>query len=85
MSYKRKSEDKKRYKKLYYKTNNGYPPAVYFKYWVKKPHLVRFWKSQGKNSCYAFCKKYARKKARNYANRNGFYEKKIVDPMYMAW
>ena len=83
MSYKRKQQEKKRYQKLYNSNGHGYPQPIWWD--SKKGCWVRLWKSDGKTSCYAWAKKYSRKKARCRAKRTNTYTKKVADPMYIAW
>lgn len=84
MSYKRKQEEKKRYRRLE-KQVQSYPPAVFYTYWRSNPHWRRYWKSQGRKSCWASNKRYARRKARVAAKRTDVYTNKICDPWYMTW
>lgn len=85
MSYQRKREDIRRYKKLKANHGDSYPPPVWYAYWRENPHWVRYSKSQGKKSFYAWAKRYARKKARVHMKRTGVYTNKHVDPVYMTW
>ena len=84
MSYKRKQEEKKRYKRML-QSNPGYPPPVFYTYWRSRPHWKRFWKSQGRTSSWASNKKWARRKARLMAKRTDIYTNKVADPWYMTW
>ena len=83
MSYKRKQQEKKRYRSLHNRMSGGYPQPVWWN--KKKGCWVRYWKSEGKNSCYAWAKKYSRKKIRCKTKRTNVYTKKVSDPMYIAW
>jgi hypothetical protein len=85
MSYRRKQEDVKRYKQLRANMSRGYPQPVWYAYWRTNPHWVRYTKSQGKKSCYAWAKRYARKKARLHMKRTDVYTNKVADPCYIAW
>ena len=84
MSYKRRREDVKRYKRLEKETNNGWPCYAY----KHNGHWKRYWKSDGKNSLYASLKKYSRRLSRRIYNRN-LGDKtpysKIYDPYWNLW
>lgn len=83
MSYKRKEQERKRYRRLFNRMSGGYPQPIW---WDKdKGCWVRIWKSKGKGSCYAWAKKYSRNKARCRAKRTDVYTKKAADPYYIAW
>ena len=84
MSYQRKQEEKKRYRKLV-KQDPGYPQPVFYTYYRSNPHWKRYWKSQGRTSAWAWNKKYARRKARLMAKRTDIYTNKVADPWYMTW
>lgn len=65
MSYKRKQGDNKRYRRLYKTACNGYPWPIWEESKPnKKKYFVRYWKSDGKNSCWAWNKKYGRRHVR---------------------
>lgn len=84
MSYQRRREDIKRYKRLERETNNGWPQFAY----KKNGHWTRYWKSEGRNSIYANLKKHSRRRSRRVYSRNMGEKipyKKIYDPYWNLW
>jgi len=83
MSYSRKQFDKKKLKKLAEENSAWSGGGSYYS--ERKGRYIRFWKSHGKNSIYAIYKKRARKKARKYLAKNGFWTKKADDLWWNVW
>ena len=82
MSYNRKQFDKRKLKKLASKCS-GWCGGSYYN--ERKGCYIRFWKSQGKNSIYAFFKRESRRKARRYFKKYGFWSKKSDDLWWNVW
>lgn len=84
MSYQRRREDVKRYKRLRRETDNGWPCYAY----IHNGHWKRYWKSDGRHSLYANLKKRSRRKSRRLYNRNLGDRTpygKIDDPVWDLW
>lgn len=87
MSYKRKLGDKKRLKKITLDYGAGWPSGAdeVTSRSGKKTYLKRYWKSEGKDSCWAWNKKYARKVCRRFWKEKGYYTKKAYDLWWNVW
>ena len=87
MSYQRKLGDKKRLKKITMDLGGGWPAGAYeaTSRNGKKTYLKRYWKSEGKESSWAWNKKYARKVCRKFLKKNDFYTKKAYDLWWSVW
>lgn len=85
MSYQRKKEDNKRLKKL--AETKWWPAGAYetSKPHTNKKYYKRCWKSQGKNSCWAWNKKYAHRVYRRFIKKNEYYSKKAYDLWWSVW
>ena len=83
MSYSRKQFDNHKFKKLAKESCNGWKGGCWYSQY--RGHYVRFYKSRGRTSRYAYCKKYARKRMRHFANKNGWYSKKEYDLIWTCW
>ena len=83
-SYIRKQEDNKRLRKM---VDYGWWPSGAYESQKpnKKPYLKRYWKSQGKKSCWAWNKKQSHRKYRQFIKKNGFYSKKAYDLWWSVW
>lgn len=77
--YYRKQEDKKRLEKIL-QEHTGWPTGAYYREREgQRKYLKRYWKSQGKNSCWAYNKKYSHKVYRKFIKKNDYYTKKAYD------
>ena len=82
MNYKSKQFEKRKLKKLA-EESPWWSGGSYYN--ERKGRYIRYWKSTGKNSLWATCKKYARKKARLYLKKYGVYTKKADDLWWNVW
>lgn len=82
MSYNRKQFDKKKLKKLADEHANWFGGSYYNE---DKKRYVHIWKSGGKKSFWAVCKRIARRKARLFLKRHDYYSKQADDLWWNVW
>jgi len=82
MSYSRKQFDNHKLKKLA-KESTWWSGGSYYN--ERKGRYIRYWKSTGKNSYWAVCKRIARRKARLFLKRHDYYIKQADDLWWNVW
>jgi len=82
MNYASKAKENAKLKKLA-EESRGWSGGSYYD--ADKKRYVRIWKSGGRNSIWATFKRVARKKARLYMKKNGFYNKNADDLWWNVW
>lgn len=82
MNYASKAKENAKLKKLA-EESYGYTGGSYYN--VDKKRYIRVWKSAGRKSLWAVCKRVARKKARLFLKKNGFYSKNADDLWWNVW
>lgn len=86
MSYQRKHEDNKRMRKVIMEVTGGWPAGAYYKERDgQRKYLKRYWKSEGKHSCWAWNKRYSHRVYRRFIKQKDFYSKKVYDLWWNVW
>ena len=87
MSYQRKKEDNRRLKKMIVDGAGWWPSGAYeaISRSGNKTYLKRYWKSQGKKSCWAWNKKQSHRKYRRFIKENEYFTKKAYDLWWNVW
>jgi len=81
MGYQRKQEDNRRMRKVTMEVTGGWPAGAYYRERDgQRKYLKRYWKSQGKNSCWAYNKRYSHR----YIRRK-YKDKDYSVPVYKAY
>ncbi len=83
MSWGRKQFDKQKLKRLAHESRNGIFGGCWYD--ESKHYYSRIYKSKGRNSNYAFYKRYYHKRMRRFVNKHGWYSKKEYDLMWRCW